>query len=47
MVPEAIRGLRDNPRKGSSLAAIKGYMGEEWGINVKVQYSSLAHCSSQ
>jgi histone H1/5 len=35
MVPEAIRGLRDNPRKGSSLAAIKGYMGEEWGINVK------------
>merc|ERR1712072_1603371 len=35
MIIAAIKGLRDNPRKGSSLAAIKGYMGEEWGINIK------------
>ena len=35
MVPTAIRALRDNPRKGSSLAAIKGFMAEEWGINVQ------------
>merc|ERR1719382_2136758 len=35
MVPTAIRALRDNPRKGSSLSAIKGFMAEEWGINVQ------------
>merc|ERR1712141_172315 len=35
MIIAAIKGLRDNPRKGSSLAAIKGYMGEEWGINIQ------------
>merc|ERR1719319_2181570 len=35
MVPTAIWALRDNPRKGSSLAAIKGFMAEEWGINVQ------------
>jgi len=35
MVQTAIKGLGVNPRKGSSLAAIKGYMGEEWGINIK------------
>ena len=35
MVPTAIRALRDNPRKGSSLSAIKGFMAEEWGINIQ------------
>ena len=28
--------MRDNPKKGSSLAAIKGFMAEEWAINVQV-----------
>jgi len=35
MIIAAIKALRDNPRKGSSLSAIKGYMGEEWGINIQ------------
>lgn len=35
MVVTAIRGLRANPRKGSSLAAIKGFMAEEWGISIQ------------
>jgi len=35
MVPTAIRALRENPRKGSSLSAIKGFMAEEWGINIQ------------
>ena len=35
MVPTAIRALRDKPRKGSSLSAIKGFMAEEWGINIQ------------
>merc|ERR1719223_2692480 len=34
MVIESIKKLRDNPRKGSSLAAIKGYMAEEWGAHI-------------
>ena len=34
MVTTAISQLRDNPRKGSSLAAIKGFMAEEWGLNI-------------
>jgi len=34
MVIESIKKLRDNPRKGSSLAAIKGYMAEEWGVHI-------------
>jgi len=32
MVTTAITRLRDNPRKGSSLSAIKGFMAEEWGL---------------
>merc|ERR1711936_773922 len=35
MIIAAIKALRDHPRKGSSMAAIKGYMGEEWGINIQ------------
>ena len=31
----AIQALRDNPRKGSTPAAIKGFMAEEWGINIQ------------
>ena len=27
--------MRDKPRKGSSLSAIKGFMAEEWGINIQ------------
>ena len=34
MVVTAIKRLRDNPRKGSSLAAIKGFMAEQWGLNI-------------
>jgi len=34
MVIESIKKLRDNPRKGSSLAAIKGHMAEEWGLHI-------------
>lgn len=34
MIVTAIRRLRDNPRKGSSLAAIKGFMAEEWGLHI-------------
>ena len=34
MVTTAISQLRDNPKKGSSLAAIKGVMAEEWGLNI-------------
>lgn len=34
MVITAINRLRDNPRKGSSLSAIKGFMAEEWGLNI-------------
>jgi hypothetical protein len=29
------RKLGENPRKGSSLAAIKGYMAEEWGVDIR------------
>merc|ERR1712223_2028077 len=32
MFTTAIKRLRENPRKGSSLAAIKGFMAEEWGL---------------
>merc|ERR1711860_298259 len=35
MVPNAIRKLNENPRKGSSLAAIKSFMRDEWGIEIK------------
>jgi len=35
MVPAAIKKLNENPKKGSSLAAIKGFMAEEWGVNIK------------
>jgi len=34
MVTTAITRLRDNPRKGSSLSAIKGFMTEEWGLYI-------------
>jgi len=34
MVTTAIKRLRDNPRKGSSLSAIKGFMAEEWGLYI-------------
>lgn len=34
MVTTAINRLRDNPRKGSSLSAIKGFMAEEWGLYI-------------
>jgi len=34
MVTTAITRLRDNPRKGSSLSAIKGFMAEEWGLTI-------------
>lgn len=34
MIVTAIKGLRDNPRKGSSLAAIKGFLAEEWGLHI-------------
>ena len=34
MVVTAIKRLRDNPRKGSSLAVIKGFMAEQWGLNI-------------
>ena len=34
MVITAINRLRDNPRKGSSLSAIKGFMAEEWGLYI-------------
>ena len=34
MVVSAIKRLRDNPRKGSSLAAIKGFLAEEWGLYI-------------
>ena len=27
--------LGENPRKGSSLAAIKGMMAEEWGVDIR------------
>jgi len=32
MIVTAIKQLRENPRKGSTLAAIKGFMAEEWGL---------------
>merc|ERR1711997_334242 len=32
MFTTAIKRLKDNPRKGSSMAAIKGFMAEEWGL---------------
>jgi len=35
MIPQAIRRLRENPKKGSSLAAIKGFMAETWDVNIK------------
>ena len=34
MVVTAIKRLRDKPRKGSSLAAIKGFLAEEWGLYI-------------
>jgi len=34
MIVTAIKRLRDNPRKGSSLAAIKGFLAEEWGLHI-------------
>merc|ERR1712012_666333 len=34
MVVSAIKMLRDKPRKGSSLAAIKGCLAEEWGLYI-------------
>jgi len=35
MIVTAIKGLRDNPKKGSSLAAIKGFLAEEWELNIR------------
>ena len=35
MIAIAIKKIWDNPRKGSSLAAIKGRMAEDWGINIQ------------
>ena len=35
MIVTAIKRLRDNPRKGSSMAAIKGFIAEEWGVNIQ------------
>jgi len=35
MFTTAIKRLRDNPRKGSSIAAIKGFMAEEWGLYIQ------------
>ena len=35
MIVTAIKRLRENPRKGSSMAAIKGFMAEEWGVNIQ------------
>jgi len=32
MFVTAIKRLKDHPRKGSSMAAIKGFMAEEWGL---------------
>merc|ERR1711956_5428 len=32
MFVTAIKRLKDNPKKGSSMAAIKGFMAEEWGL---------------
>jgi len=34
MVTTAITRMRDHPRKGSSLSAIKGFMAEEWGLYI-------------
>ena len=34
MVVTAIKRLREKPRKGSSLAAIKGFLAEEWGLYI-------------
>jgi len=34
MVTTAITRLKENPRKGSSLSAIKGFMAEEWGLYI-------------
>ena len=41
MVIESIRKLRENPRKGSSLAAIKGFMAEEWGVYIPDYVSKI------
>eukprot|EP00088_Acartia_fossae_P070901 TRINITY_DN9604_c0_g1_i13.p1 TRINITY_DN9604_c0_g1~~TRINITY_DN9604_c0_g1_i13.p1 ORF type:complete len:509 (-),score=155.29 TRINITY_DN9604_c0_g1_i13:244-1770(-) len=41
MIPIAIRKLKENPRKGSSIAAIKGFMAEEWGANIKSLSSKI------
>merc|ERR1711935_188662 len=35
MFVTAIKRLRDNPRKGSSMAAIKGFMAEEYGLYIQ------------
>ena len=34
MIVTAIKRLRDNPRKGSTLAAIKSFLAEEWGLYI-------------
>ena len=34
MIVTAIKRLRENPRKGSTLAAIKGFLAEEWGLHI-------------
>jgi len=36
MVERAIKGLRENPRKGSSLAAIKSYISDNFGVNMQL-----------
>ena len=35
MIPIAITKMADHPRKGSSLAAIKSYMSDVWGVDTK------------
>jgi len=34
MIVTAIKRLRDNPRKGSTLASIKSFMAEEWELHI-------------
>merc|ERR550517_968415 len=34
MIVTSIRRLREKPRLGSTLAAIKGFMAEEWGLHI-------------
>jgi len=36
MFEAAIKNLKENPKKGSSLVAIKNYIGDTWGVNMQV-----------